>query len=69
MHPGDYDAWYATPRGRWVGETEYALAARLLKVSSAIFLPAATPVSRSLEPVIPAGLLSGGLLLVSGEKA
>ena len=28
MQPDDYDAWYATPRGRWIGETEYALAAR-----------------------------------------
>lgn len=30
MNPADYDAWYHTPRGRWIGETEYALAARLL---------------------------------------
>lgn len=30
MNPADYDAWYGTPRGRWIGETEYALAARLL---------------------------------------
>jgi len=30
MNPVEYDAWYATPRGRWIGETEYALAARLL---------------------------------------
>ena len=30
MNPADYDAWYATARGRWIGETEYALAARLL---------------------------------------
>lgn len=30
MNPDAYDAWYATPRGRWIGETEYALAARLL---------------------------------------
>ncbi|MDQ1315610.1 MAG: Methyltransferase [Pseudomonadota bacterium] len=30
MNPADYDAWYDTPRGRWVGETEYALAAHLL---------------------------------------
>lgn len=30
MTPADYDAWYATPRGRWVGDTEYALASRLL---------------------------------------
>ncbi|HQS80953.1 MAG TPA: class I SAM-dependent methyltransferase [Thiobacillus sp.] len=30
MNPADYDAWYHTARGRWVGETEYALAARLL---------------------------------------
>ncbi len=28
MTPADYDAWYRTPRGRWIGETEYALAAR-----------------------------------------
>lgn len=30
MNPTDYDAWYATPRGRWIGETEYARAIRLL---------------------------------------
>lgn len=30
MTPADYDAWYHTPRGRWIGDTEYALAARLL---------------------------------------
>lgn len=29
MNPADYDAWYDTARGRWIGETEYALAARL----------------------------------------
>jgi SAM-dependent methyltransferase len=28
--PAAYDAWYATSRGRWIGETEYALAAHLL---------------------------------------
>ncbi len=31
VNPADYDAWYDTPRGRWIGETEYALAARMLK--------------------------------------
>ena len=30
MNPADYDAWYDTPRGRWIGDTEYALARRLL---------------------------------------
>jgi len=30
VNPADYDAWYDTPRGRWIGETEYALAARQL---------------------------------------
>ncbi len=30
MAPADYEAWYHTPRGRWIGETEYALAARCL---------------------------------------
>ena len=30
MNPADYEAWYHTPRGRWIGETEYALAARQL---------------------------------------
>jgi cyclopropane fatty-acyl-phospholipid synthase-like methyltransferase len=30
MNPAGYDAWYDTPRGRWIGEAEYALAARQL---------------------------------------
>ncbi|MDP1900402.1 MAG: class I SAM-dependent methyltransferase [Rubrivivax sp.] len=28
--PENYDAWYDTPRGRWIGDTEYALIRRLL---------------------------------------
>ena len=27
MDPADYDAWYDTPRGRWIGEAEFRLAA------------------------------------------
>jgi SAM-dependent methyltransferase len=30
MTPADYDAWYDTPRGRWIGGREFALLARLL---------------------------------------
>lgn len=30
MDPVAYEAWYATPRGRWVAETEFALLHRLL---------------------------------------
>lgn len=30
MNPKDYDAWYDTPRGRWIGEAEFALLHRLL---------------------------------------
>jgi SAM-dependent methyltransferase len=30
MTPADYDAWYDTPRGRWIGETEFCLLHRLL---------------------------------------
>ncbi len=30
MKPQDYDHWYATPRGRWIGETEFALLRRML---------------------------------------
>ena len=30
LNPAAYDAWYDTPRGRWIGETEYRLAARAL---------------------------------------
>lgn len=25
MTPEDYDAWYDTPRGRWIGQTEWAM--------------------------------------------
>lgn len=30
MQPEVYDAWYDTPRGRWIGEAEFALLSRLL---------------------------------------
>ena len=30
MRPEDYDAWYRTPRGAWIGETEYRLLWNLL---------------------------------------
>jgi SAM-dependent methyltransferase len=30
MTPETYDAWYDTPRGRWIGTTEHALARRQL---------------------------------------
>jgi SAM-dependent methyltransferase len=30
MSPADYDAWYRTPRGRWIGETEYRLLREVL---------------------------------------
>ena len=39
MNPADYDAWYATPRGRWIGDAEYALAARLLAPQAGDSLP------------------------------
>ena len=34
MKPEDYDAWYATPRGRWIGETEFALLRQMLAPGS-----------------------------------
>ena len=33
MTPDDYDGWYATSRGRWIGEAEYQRAASLLDAS------------------------------------
>lgn len=30
MTPADYDAWYDTPRGRWIGDREFALLVRQL---------------------------------------
>lgn len=30
MTAADYDAWYETPRGRWIGDREFALLVRLL---------------------------------------
>jgi SAM-dependent methyltransferase len=35
MTPEEYDAWYRTPRGSWIGETEY----RLLREALALALP------------------------------
>jgi SAM-dependent methyltransferase len=31
MTPAEYDAWYDTPRGRWIGETEFQLLEDLLE--------------------------------------
>ena len=30
MNAEEYDAWYDTPRGRWIGETEFELLCRML---------------------------------------
>ena len=30
MDAATYDAWYHTPRGRWIGEVEYRLLHRML---------------------------------------
>ena len=30
--PATYDAWYETPRGRWIGEVEFQLLSRLLEL-------------------------------------
>jgi ubiquinone/menaquinone biosynthesis C-methylase UbiE len=30
MNPEDYDGWYDTPRGRWIGNTEVAWLNELL---------------------------------------
>jgi SAM-dependent methyltransferase len=32
MTPDEYDAWYRTPRGNWIGTAEFALLARLLEL-------------------------------------
>lgn len=34
MNAGDYDAWYDSPRGRWIGETEFNLVRRMLDPQS-----------------------------------
>ena len=33
MNAGEYDAWYRTPRGRWIGDVEYALLSGMLGAS------------------------------------
>ena len=33
MEPADYDAWYDTPRGRWIGDAEFELSRRLLQAN------------------------------------
>jgi ubiquinone/menaquinone biosynthesis C-methylase UbiE len=32
--PAEYDAWYDTPRGRWIGVTEYRLLRAALDLRS-----------------------------------
>ena len=34
MDAAEYDAWYGTPRGRWIGETEFTVASTLLGAQS-----------------------------------
>lgn len=34
MSPAEYDAWYETGRGRWIGETEYRMLRSLLPLAS-----------------------------------
>ena len=34
MKPEDYAVWYQTPRGLWIGETEYSLLKSLLRLDS-----------------------------------
>lgn len=36
MTPEEYDAWYRTPRGRWIGETEYRLLHKVLAPSPGV---------------------------------
>lgn len=35
MKPEDYDAWYQTPRGRWIGGAEFALLVSMLRADKA----------------------------------
>ena len=34
MTAADYDAWYDTPRGRWIGEREWALVRDALQLQA-----------------------------------
>ena len=34
MTPAEYDAWYDTPRGRWIGEREWALVRDALQLQA-----------------------------------
>lgn len=34
MTPADYDSWYDTPRGRWIGEREWALVRDALQLQA-----------------------------------
>jgi predicted GNAT family acetyltransferase len=60
MNPADYDAWYATPRGRWIGETEYALAARLLRMGVRPFLYIVTTNAASIRLTESMGFARAG---------
>jgi len=38
MKPQEYDQWYNTPRGRWIGETEFALLHKMLAPGTGEYL-------------------------------
>ena len=70
--PVAYDAWYQTPRGRWIGECEYRLLRKLLVCdagSSLLDVGYGTGIAKKrVEQWLPDTLRLGGFLAVGLEK-
>jgi len=59
MKAEEYDAWYRTPRGRWVGDVEYALLSGMLGTrqgETLLDIGCGTGYSRGASPAMPVWL-------------
>lgn len=75
MSPEEYDAWYQTPRGSWIGETEYRFLTRLLAPApgeSLLDVGCGTGYftrrfARFVERILPGWAPWAGFLLAAGD--
>lgn len=69
MDASAYDAWYETPRGRWIASRELGLVRNMLAPCSGESLLDVGCLARRAEEFWPAWLHGGAFLLVAADLA